>query len=212
MTRERGRPFATTHDAIVEAAFDLFRDVGFAETTMPMIAERAGIGRSTLFRYFSNRAAILWYTLGEVTEDLRANLAGQPADADLVDGAFAAYREIWTRRADLTPIGREIVRTLETAPPELTGKWAAYATAQELFHRYVLDRTGLPEQDTAARAAAAAIWAAIWAAATSYALSEGEPIEAHLDRARAAIEIRLPTLGEREARPVRAEAARRPRA
>lgn len=194
MKRERGRPFATTHDAIVEAAFALFREVGFADTTMPMIAERAGIGRSTLFRYFSNRAAILWYTLAEVTDETRQHLAAQPADAELVDAAFAAYLGMWRARTEQESIGREIVRTIETAPAELTGKWTAYAAAERLFHDFVLARTRRPEHDTAARAAAHAIWAAIWAAAASYALSGDEPIEAHLARARATLQIRLPAL------------------
>ena len=89
MKRERGRPSATTHAAIVEAAFALFREVGFGATTMPQIAERAGIGRATVFRYFSSKADILWYSQTDTTEEFRTNLAAQPAETGLADGAFA---------------------------------------------------------------------------------------------------------------------------
>lgn len=193
MKRERGRPYATTHDEIVAAAFELFREIGFADTTMTMIARRAGIGRSTLSRYFPNRAAILWHTHAEITEATRRHLAAQPAEMELVDAAFAAYLTTWRERPEPEDVRRESVRTIETSPAELTGKWAGYATAQQHFHEFVLARTGRPQNDTAALVAAHAIWAAIWAASTSYALDGDEPLEAHLARARATLDIQLPT-------------------
>lgn len=196
--RERGRPWATTHAAIVEAAFDLFREVGFEATTMPMIASRAGIGRATVFHYFSSKADILWYSQTDTTEEFRANLAAQPPQGDLADGAFAAYAAVWSGHADEIAIGKEMVHTIETAPPETTGKWRAYETWSNLVHEYVMQRTGLPATDTAARAVAMAIWAAIWSAATEFALGDSDTIDEHLARARRAIagaDARLGTRG-----------------
>jgi len=190
--RERGRPRATTHAAIVAAAFELFREIGFEAVTMPMIAERAGIGRATVFHYFSNKAEILWYSQSETTEEFRTNLAAQPADVELADGAFAAYAGVWSTHADEIAIGKEMVHTIETSSPEATGKWRAYETWSGLVHDYVMARTGLPPTDTAARAAAMAIWAAIWSAATEYALTDSESIGDHLARARGAIGVWVP--------------------
>lgn len=187
MKRERGRPSATTHAAIVEAAFALFREVGFGATTMPQIAERAGIGRATVFRYFSSKADILWYSQTDTTEEFRTNLAAQPAETGLADGAFAAYAAIWSTHERDAAIGKEMVRTIETSPPETTGKWRAYEAWSGLVHDYVIARTGLPATDTAARAVAMAIWAAIWSAATEFALTDSDSIDAHLATARAAI-------------------------
>ncbi|OJX68000.1 MAG: hypothetical protein BGO95_06525 [Micrococcales bacterium 73-13] len=197
MKRERGRPRATTHAAIVEAAFELFREVGFESVTMPMIAARAGIGRATVFHYFSNKAEILWYTQTDTTEEFRTNLAAQPAGVDLADGAFAAYAGIWSTHADEIAIGKEMVRTIETSSPESTGKWRAYETWSGLVHDYVMARTGLPATDTAARAVAMAIWAAIWSAATEFALTDSDSIDEHLARARAAIGGADPRVGAR---------------
>ncbi|HWL01948.1 MAG TPA: helix-turn-helix domain-containing protein [Microbacteriaceae bacterium] len=192
MKRERGRPIAATDEAIFQAAFEVFREVGFEATTMPMIAERVGIGRSTLFRRFPNTTAIMWYARAELTEEFRANLAAQPVGTDLSDGAFAAYRAIWTARPDLIENGKDMLRIVETAGPESVAKWQAYGSWAELVHGYVLERTGLPETDTTARAAAMAIWAAIWAGAVEFALTDSDSIDEHLRRARSAIEVRLP--------------------
>lgn len=194
MKRERGRPSATTHSAIVASAFELFREVGFEPTTMAMIAERAGISRATAFRYFSSKADILWYSQADTTEEFRANLAAQPEGVDLADGAFAAYAAVWSTHAPEARIGKEMVRAIETSPPETTGKWRAYESWSNLVHDYVLARTGLESTDTSARAIAMAIWAAIWSAATEFALTDSEEIDGHLAQARAAIAGRDPRI------------------
>ena len=48
----RGRPEVTTHAEIEQAAFMLFAQRGYAQTTLEAIAAEVGIGRRTLFRYF----------------------------------------------------------------------------------------------------------------------------------------------------------------
>lgn len=190
MDRRRGHPRATSHDAIHTAALELFDEVGFAATTMPMIAQRSGVGRSTLFRYFSSRADILWHGYDERTDDFRAALAAQPPGVDLADGAFAAYLALWSGHPERTPIGKEVTRILEDGEPEATGRWRVYAAWADLVHEWVLDRTGPERDDTAARASAMAIWAAIWAGVADFARSDAVEIDGHLARARAAIEVR----------------------
>lgn len=159
---------------------------------MPMIAERVGIGRSTLFRRFPNTSAILWYARTELTDDFRANLAAQPREIAIVDGPFRAYASIWSSRPELIESGRQMMRVIETSGPLSAVKWQAYGTWAEIVHAYVLERTGAPAHDTQARAAAMAIWAAVWAGAVAFSLSGSESIETHLARARSAIEVRLP--------------------
>lgn len=191
MAGERGRPQATTPAAIIDVAFTLFHEVGFTATTMSAIARGAGISRSTLFRHFPNKAAIFWHSQSSQTELFRSNLAAQPRGIDLVDGVFAAYAATWTGTAHELAIGKEMIRTVETSPPEATGKWQANDAWGAVIHGFVLDRTGLPESDTGARAAAGAIWAAIWAAASAFALAESDTLGEHLDSARAAIDVRI---------------------
>lgn len=191
MAGRRGHPRATSHDAIHAAAIELFQEVGFTATTMPMIAERAGVGRSTLFRYFSTRAEILWHGYAEHTEEFRLALAAQPADADPADRAFAAYRSIWTGHPQRTTIGKRLTRILDDEPAEATDRWRVSDEWGALVHADLLERTGRAPDDVAVRAAASAVWAAIWAAVTAFARSDAETIDGHLAIARAAIDVRL---------------------
>jgi AcrR family transcriptional regulator len=44
---------------IREAALHLFAELGYHGTTMPLIAERAGVGAGTLYRYFPSKEAMV---------------------------------------------------------------------------------------------------------------------------------------------------------
>jgi AcrR family transcriptional regulator len=45
--------------AILEAALDLFVERGFHGTAVPAIAERAGVGAGTIYRYFESKEALV---------------------------------------------------------------------------------------------------------------------------------------------------------
>ncbi|MFI7577861.1 TetR/AcrR family transcriptional regulator [Micromonospora sp. NPDC049497] len=49
----------TVHDAILETTWALVREHGLRSVTMTQIAEKAGIGRATLYKYFPDVEAIL---------------------------------------------------------------------------------------------------------------------------------------------------------
>ena len=75
-----GRPPATSHAAIEAAAFGLFTERGFDETTTDDIAEAAGIGRRTLFRYFPSKFDIPWGQFDDSLDFFRDTLHGIPED------------------------------------------------------------------------------------------------------------------------------------
>jgi len=184
-----------SNEQIFEAALGLFAEQGFESTTMPMIAERLGIGRSTLFRRYPNTSSIMWYARAELTEEFRTNIAAQPSGVDLADAVFDAYRAIWSARPELVESGKQMMRVIETSGAESGIKWQAYGSWGDIVHEFVLARTGLPRGDTTARAAAMAIWAAAWAGAVEFSFADAGAIDDYLARARAAIEIRLPRGG-----------------
>jgi TetR/AcrR family transcriptional regulator, repressor of fatR-cypB operon len=45
--------------AILDAALHLFGELGFHGTTVPQVAERAGVGAGTIYRYFEGKEALV---------------------------------------------------------------------------------------------------------------------------------------------------------
>lgn len=78
-----GRPGVTSHEEIEAAAFQLFDEHGFADTTVDAIARAAGIGRRTLFRYFESKNDIPWGRFDEGLAEFRRILASSPPDLPL---------------------------------------------------------------------------------------------------------------------------------
>jgi AcrR family transcriptional regulator len=52
-------PDSPKRDAILGAALELFAERGFHGTAVPLIAERAGVGAGTVYRYFESKEAIV---------------------------------------------------------------------------------------------------------------------------------------------------------
>jgi mycofactocin system transcriptional regulator len=55
-----GRPLSTSRAALERAAFTLFEANGFDETSVDDIANAAGIGRRTFFRYYPSKNDLVW--------------------------------------------------------------------------------------------------------------------------------------------------------
>ncbi len=47
------------HDAILDAALELFAERGFHGTAVPLVAEKAGVGAGTVYRYFASKEALV---------------------------------------------------------------------------------------------------------------------------------------------------------
>jgi AcrR family transcriptional regulator len=87
--RRPGRVPAATPEQIQQVALELFRQDGFAATTVDRIAEASGVGRTTVFRYFTNKSAILWWDFEANYERLAAELK-QTTEPGLIDGILTA--------------------------------------------------------------------------------------------------------------------------
>jgi len=56
--RKLSVPASDKRQAILDAALELFNERSFNGTPMPLVAERAGVGAGTIYRYFENKDAL----------------------------------------------------------------------------------------------------------------------------------------------------------
>ena len=72
------------------AAMELFAEVGYEQTTVAAIAERAGLTSRTFFRYFTDKREVLFSGSEVLQESMVAALRGAPTDATAMEAmAFA---------------------------------------------------------------------------------------------------------------------------
>jgi AcrR family transcriptional regulator len=94
----RERNAARTREMIIDTALTLFLERGYEATKMEDVAEAAGIGTSTLYRYFPTKDLLLIEPLafrGKFVENFRSRPAEEPLEMALGNAVmelFAASR------------------------------------------------------------------------------------------------------------------------
>jgi len=74
-----------TRDLIGEVAFTLFRDKGFAATTVEEIAAAAEVGARTVYRHYPTKEMLVLSSFAKVFETALADLRACPADVAVPD-------------------------------------------------------------------------------------------------------------------------------
>ncbi|MFC5176149.1 TetR/AcrR family transcriptional regulator [Nocardioides taihuensis] len=128
---------ARTRELILDAALRLFLERGYDATRMEEVAEAAGVGTSTLYRYFPTKDLLVLEPLalrGQMATELRGRPAGEPLDVALghaVVALLATPRAGVERLRQLTTVveGAETlqVRLMEEFRRERAGLEAAVA-------------------------------------------------------------------------------------
>lgn len=143
----RGRPEATTHAAIEQAAFSLFAELGFARTTLDAIAEAVGVGRRTLFRYYQSKNDIPWGQFDRTLDHFRALLDDQPVELRVHEVVHRAVVEFNRFPADAHPPHRERMRLILTTPELQAHSVLRYAEWRQVIAEHVAARTGARPED-----------------------------------------------------------------
>lgn len=76
-----------------KAALALYKERGFAQTTVSEIAERAGLTERTFFRYFTDKREVLFSGGDALREQLDNALAKTPDSLSPIDAVGAAVEE-----------------------------------------------------------------------------------------------------------------------
>jgi mycofactocin system transcriptional regulator len=143
----RGRPVATSHGEIEQAAFRLFRRHGFARTTLDDIAREVGVGRRTLFRYYASKNDIPWGQFDRTLDGFRAILNQMPDDIPVHEAVHRGVLRFNDFPADARPSHRERMRLILTTPELQAHSVLRYAEWRHVIAEYVAGCTGAQPDD-----------------------------------------------------------------
>jgi AcrR family transcriptional regulator len=135
----RGRPRSErSHRAILDAANQLLAERGFVDLTMDEVAERAGVGKTTIYRRWPTKGTLVF-------EAFAADfLSGQPLpNTGSLRGDLLAALRAWIRTVKGTVTGRTLVGLIAEAQrdPELSQVWGEhFVNGVRLQHRLMIER------------------------------------------------------------------------
>ena len=116
-------------ERLVAASLDLFSEQGYDETTVAEIADRAGLAKSTFFRYFPDKRDVL--AAGQETLS-RLLIEGITATPDGATPLTAVAAGLERAAGAMGPLNRELAPRLQ----------AIIAASSELQERYALKQVG----------------------------------------------------------------------
>ena len=152
----RERKKARTKAAIQEHALRLFREQGYAETTVEQIAAAAEVSPSTFFRYFpAKEDTVLTDIMDRQTFQV---MIDAPAELDPLEALKFAVTEVFTdlsnEQLQLEMIRNDLIRSV----PELRrGMLTEITRPRDLLAEAVAIRLGRPTDDPDLRLYAAAV-------------------------------------------------------
>lgn len=113
---------------IADAAFDLFRDQGFAETTIDQIAAAARVGRRTVFHHFPSKEAVLFDHLVVRRDAAIRRLRERPVDEPPLASLHALFRESAERGYEDHLVAR--IRAVVATEPRLANEQFSLGTRE----------------------------------------------------------------------------------
>jgi AcrR family transcriptional regulator len=87
----RQRKKDSSRHAIEEAAWELFAERGYEDTSINDIAERANVAPRTFFRYFPTKEAVMYPQFDELLQSVREEFRKRPADEPVITSLFESF-------------------------------------------------------------------------------------------------------------------------
>lgn len=142
-----GRPEATSHAEIEQAAFRIFGERGFDATTLDAIAAEVGVARRTLSRYYASKNDIPWGQFDRTLDTFRDILVAQPADVPVHEAVHNGVLDFNRFPADALPSHRERMRLILQTPTLQAHSVLRYAKWRSVIAEHVAERLGLATTD-----------------------------------------------------------------
>jgi AcrR family transcriptional regulator len=130
----------TARDRLAQAAFDLFAERGYEQTTVDDIAERAGLGRATFFRNYRSKEDVIFPDHDQLLDQVRDRLRSASHGTALA-AACDAVRLVLLHYLDEGELARRRYALTSTVPALRDREIVSVARYQRLFREYIAGRT-----------------------------------------------------------------------
>jgi AcrR family transcriptional regulator len=118
--RERKKHRTTL--ALQDAAYRLFAEKGYRQTTVDDIAAAAGVSTRTYYRYYKNKEDVVLRPLGDSLEHYREILAGRPSSEPAMQALQESFMEFTSEVED--PVMRKRLELVAKEPELQRGAFA----------------------------------------------------------------------------------------
>jgi mycofactocin system transcriptional regulator len=179
----QGRPAVTSKGELELLALELFADRGFERTTVDDLAEAAGIGRRTFFRYFPSKNDVVYGDFDAALSELRDRLDATPPEVPLLEGLREAVLAFNALPAEAEPQHRVRMALVLHTPALQAHSTLRYAGWRGVIAEHVAARLGLQPQDFVPQLLAHQALASAVAAYEQWLAHPGSDLAALLDEA-----------------------------
>ncbi|WP_244970865.1 TetR/AcrR family transcriptional regulator [Gordonia jinghuaiqii] len=180
--------------AVAEAAFRLWRERGFRDTSWADLADATGVSTRTLLRHFPTKADIAWIGVPRATARLRDALAATSPTSALDDAIRTGVVSSVSHDPRVQRVNPAWLRLIAGEPELIAMAPAAYRPWIDELAGFIKRRVPAAPQ-AVCRALASAYQAAAFAALTEWADAgaQGDSADA-VDAMLAWIDIRIPDI------------------
>ena len=162
--RGRGRAKSTTKEELARIGLALFIARGFDELTIDEIAQAAGIGRRTFFRYFSSKNDVPWGDFEELLRSFRESLA-ELDDVPMLEAINIAVRAFNEVPPEEREGHRDRMRILMTTPELVAHSAVRYSAWRDVIAEFTSRRLGVTDSSPVPQAVA---WACLGISLSAY--------------------------------------------
>jgi AcrR family transcriptional regulator len=127
---------AQRREAILAEAVATFASQGFRNADVQVIADRAGVGKGTVYRHFGNKEDLFWASTFDVASRLEQHLVAAMSG---VDGALAKLRAVGRAYADFFDAHPDYLEIFVQERAEFRG---SAPESHVEYHNKLIDRFG----------------------------------------------------------------------
>jgi len=160
----RGRAKTTSKEELARIGLALIITRGFDALTIDEIAQAAGIGRRTFFRYFPSKNDVPWGDFEELLRSFRDVLADLN-EVPLLDAIHLAVRAFNEVPPDQREGHRDRMRILLTTPDLVAHSAVRYAAWRDVIAEFTSRRLGVADTSPVPQAVA---WACLGISLAAY--------------------------------------------